>query len=178
MIKNTGYKNLSFFHNLTHSFNPLIEAIFDRICRHAKALLNPWLISQRIMSPIVLFIISLNLCLSFACLWVAWKLMQWQKALTQINQSLTIAEQVLRTSPQFSTDPALKHLQTQAHQFTLQIQPQLLPLLKFLSAIYRIQRLWSRIRLRSSAPLSAPSSAPSPAARINPQQNARNPRRG
>jgi hypothetical protein len=121
----------------------------------------------RIMSPIVLFIISLNLCLSLAGLWIAQQIVQWQKSLIQLNQSLTIAELSLSTRPQNLTDPAFENLQTQVQQFHCQIQPQLVPLLQFLSAIYRMQRLWTRTgqKLRS------------PATRMNVQQSARNPRR-
>lgn len=122
-----------------------------------------------IMSPIVLFIISFNLCLSCACVWMAYTIVQWQKSLTQINQSLTIAEHHLRTRPQNSTDPALNHLQTQAQQLRSQLQPQLVPLLQILSSLYRIQRLWSRMGLRSPASKST--------RRINLQQSARNPRK-
>ncbi len=120
------------------------------------------------MSPIVLFIISLNLCLSLVCLWVVQQIVQWQKSLAQINQSLTIAELSLRTRPQKPIDPAFDRLQTQVQQFQTQIQPQLVPLLNVLSALYQMQRLWTRTgrKLRS------------PASRISIQQSARNPRRG
>lgn len=119
--------------------------------------------------PIVLFIITLNISLALVCLWIAQKIVQWKKSLTQINQSLTVAELSLRNRLQSSTDPKLGRLQTQVEQLHSQIQPQLMPLLQFLSATYRVQRLWSKQKLRSSISTFA--------SRISTRQSARNPRR-